>query len=231
MEKETLLKGFEQRVGVPDAQTGMCGDTGISGKTLDAFVESILPTITDDSSVDDAFYERHAGFLKAMGGQMRHEKAEFVKQHTSALHDGGNGGNGGNGGAGGSENRLMEKIKALEERLDASECTSRQKSLRGSVSAAGKTLKVTNEALWRDVAMSVPCNDDMDEEAFTKSVKSEYEKKLKSYMGEGQVPYHTSGGNGQGGNDKAYENAKEKREAFFNRMAKRHSPSAKANEK
>lgn len=77
MEKETLLTGLKKVLGEPTAE-GYIGDTGVSVRTLDAYAEALMPTITEESLNDD-FYSRHASVVKKMGGQMRHEKSEFIK--------------------------------------------------------------------------------------------------------------------------------------------------------
>lgn len=80
MDKETLLSKFKPSIGEPDANTQMYGDTGLSVRTLDTYLEAILPGITDDAIVTDDYVNTHVKILKSMGGQMRHEQSEFVKK-------------------------------------------------------------------------------------------------------------------------------------------------------
>lgn len=80
MEKETLLTGLKNVLGEPGTN-GYFGDTGVSTRTLDAYLDALLPTITSDEMVDDSFYQSQANVIKAMGGQMRFEQAEFARNY------------------------------------------------------------------------------------------------------------------------------------------------------
>ena len=142
MDKETLTSNFTKSIGEPDATTGMIGDTGLSGRTLDAYVENLLPSITDDDTVNDAFIETHVKFLKAMGGQMRHERSEFIKNHQPKPtdpkptdpkptepkpNDG--------------ESELEKRIKALEEERENERKNFLVKDLRGKVEQRAEGLR------------------------------------------------------------------------------------------
>lgn len=211
MEKETLLTGFNERLGNPDAN-GMYEQAGVSQRTLDAYVDGLLPTITDDAEVNDTFWERHVNFIKAMGGQMRHEKADFVKNYKPAPTPApapappadGNG----------EMAKLLERMEALENERKEEKRQLAVKGLRADVKAKAGAMNVSNKALWNDAVDLVECKDDMDAEAVAKEAKRIYEKKLKEYFGDGATPY---GGNG-GGGSASEEATKARREAFKKRM-------------
>mgnify|MGYP003457473655 CR=1 FL=1 len=82
MEKEELLSKLNPVIGNPD-DTGNYGELGISTRTLDAYVDAILPTLGE--SVTDEQINSHVTILKAMGGQLRHEKAEFAKNYKPTI--------------------------------------------------------------------------------------------------------------------------------------------------
>lgn len=212
MEKETLLTGFNERLGNPDAN-GMYDQVGVSQRTLETYVDGMLPTITDDAEVNDTFWERHVNFIKAMGGQLRHEKAEFVKGYkpapapaptptptpapTPAPA------------ADGELQKLMERMEAMENERKAEKQALAVKSLRMDAKGKAEAMNVSNKALWNDAVDLVEYKDDMDAEAMAKAAKVIYEKKLKDYFGDGAAPY---GGNAGGGGASGKE-----LDDFFNR--------------
>ena len=200
MEKETLLTGFNERLGNPDAQ-GMYAEAGVSQRTLDAYIDGVLPTIADDSEVNDTFWERHINFIKAIGGQMRHEKAEFAKNYkpaptppspqstpapqptpTSADK--------------GELHKLLERMEAMENERKEEKKQLAAKGLRMEAKAKADAMNVSNKALWNDAVDQTECKDGMDAEAVTQAAKALYERKLKEYFGEGATPYGSNAGGG-----------------------------------
>lgn len=154
MDKETLLSNFTKSIGEPDATTGMYGDTGISRRTMDVYIDNLLPRITDDNTVDAAFIESHVGFIKAMGGQMRHEQSEFAKNYKPNQQQPNN------ASPEGKDNEVLELLKGinkenkeLRERLDKQDQASSQKELREKVVAGLKAKGVDDEYVL-NVALS-----------------------------------------------------------------------------
>lgn len=196
MEKETLLTGLKKMLGEPGAN-GYFGDTGVTARTLDAYVDALLPTISSDDTVNDLFYQSHANVVKAMGGQMRHEQAEFVKNYKPQ--------GGGNGSDAASQNQppansggddLLKRLEAIEKERELERKTSIEKSLRERVINKASGLNVSNKALWEDVANLVPITEDMDESKLEEETKRLYESKLRAYSGDGATPYRGAGGSG-----------------------------------
>lgn len=218
MEKETLLTGFNERLGNPDAN-GMYDQVGVSQRTLETYVDGLIPTITDDSEVNDTFWERHISFIKAVGGQMRHEKAEFAKNYKpkpspapsstktppvpSATE-------------GGELAALIKRLETLENERKEEKSAQTVKELRKRAKDHSETLGVSNKALWRDAVDQADCKEGTSLDDLTKAAKHIYERKLKEYFGEGAVPYGDMGNGGAGGANE--EAAKTKREAFKKRM-------------
>lgn len=196
MEKETLLTGFKNLLGEPGAN-GYFGDTGVTARTLDAYVDALLPTIASDDAVNDSFYQSQLGVIKAMGGQMRYEQSEFVKnykpkegeppvpssQPNPTPVDHGN-------------DDLLKRLEAIEKEREQFKKTSFEKSLREKVINKAGSLNVSNKALWEDVAGMIPITDGMDESKLEEETKRLYESKLKAYNGDGAIPYRGVGGGG-----------------------------------
>lgn len=218
MEKETLLTGFNERLGNPDAN-GMYDQVGVSQRTLETYVDGLLPTIADDAEVNDTFWERHVNFLKAMGGQLRHEKAEFAKNYkpkaatppqvdtppdTSTPPEGD------------ELAALKKRLETLENERKEEKSAQTVKELRKRAKDHSETLGVSNKALWRDAVDQADCKEGTSLDDLTEAAKHIYERKLKEYFGEGTVPYGGMGNGGAGGANE--EAAKTKREAFKKRM-------------
>lgn len=211
MEKETLLSGFNQRIGNPDATTGMYGDTGVSGRTINAYLDTILPSITDDGMVTDAFYDSHVNILKAMGGQMRHEQSEFVKSYKPSPNNPNP-----NSNPASPESKWEERLKAIESERALEKKGVLIQGLRQGAFGKAAELKVSNKNLWEDAVRLVDYKDDMTAEDMVSKAKTVYEAKLKAYLGDGAVPY---GGEQKGGSPQvSSEEANAKREAFRQKM-------------
>lgn len=206
MEKETLLNGFNQRIGNPDAN-GMYSGIGVSARTLDVYIDNILQEITDDTSVNDDFYDKHVAFIKAMGGQMMHEKSEFIKGYKPQPQTP----------PAQQESEFKQWLAKFEKEQEESKKLLLVKELR--IDAAGKAdeLNVSNRSLWKDAVGMVEYKDDMTLDEMTTAAKTIYEKKLKEYLGEGVQPYGGNGGFGSGSTI-SEEAANERREAFKKRM-------------
>lgn len=207
MEKETLLTGLKKVLGEPTAE-GYIGDTGVSVRTLDAYAEALMPTITEESLNDD-FYSRHASVVKKMGGQMRHEKSEFIKTYKPDDH-------GGQPKETSDVNaEMMKRIEALEKEREQERKKAHVDGLIAEIQKKSDSLKVSHKNLWNDAVKMVEYKDGVSVENAIESAKKIYESKLKEYFGEGAVPY---GGHGNGGTTMSTEAAKLNREAFKKRM-------------
>ena len=195
MEKETLLTGLKKELGEP-AANGYLGDTGVTMRTLEKYAEAILPTITADEMVNDDFFKNHAAAIKAMGGQMRFEQSEFVKNYKPKPEEN----------LPPSPPAPNKEYKELKNRLDELEKarenerkTSEVKDMRAKIAKKAGELNVTNKHLWEDVTDMVPYTDGMDEASMETKVKELYEAKLKLYSGDGAQPYGGEFHGGSGG--------------------------------
>lgn len=192
MDKETLLTGFKKVLGEPQAN-GYIGDTGVTMRTLDKYVDAILPTITADDMVTEQFYQNQAAVVKAMGGQMRFEQAEFVKNYrpqpvnpnTPPAKPEPKPGENGN-------EDLLKRLEKLENERENDRKNFAVKEMRSEVLRKSGELKVSNKNLWEDAVKMVEYTDGMDAAAMEAKAKELYESKLKSYFGDGASPYGAS---------------------------------------
>jgi len=193
MDKETLLTGLKKVLGEPQAN-GYIGDTGVTMRTLDKYAEAILPTITADDMATEQFYRDQAAVVKAMGGQMRFEQADFVKNYKPqpgeppAAPEPNPGGNG--------NEDLLKRLEKLEKEREDDRKNSAVKEMRSEVLRKSGDLKVSNKNLWDDAVRMVRYVDGMDVQAMEAKAKELYESKLKSYFGDGASPYGTGKPNG-----------------------------------
>lgn len=213
MDKETLLSKLKPSMGEPNATTQMYETIGVSVRTLDSYADMILPGITDDAQVTEEFIKNHVNMLKAMGGQMRHEKSEFIKNYKPTTPP-----TPPTPPAGENEElkTLKESLEEIKNQLKGQRDSERVNALKNGVKEKSKALKVHNQALWDDVVNAAEVTEGMDAAALESAVKTAYEAKLKAYFGDGASPY---GGNNSGGNEE--EKTKDARNAFKERMRQR----------
>lgn len=211
MEKEILLSGFNEKIGNPD-ENGFIGETGISQRTLEAYVDSILPEIASDDMVNDSFYDRHVNFLKSVGGQLRHEKSEFVKKYkpqgqvkTTEQSKPGNE----------VVEQLLASNKELADQLkEAVKAVSDIKKERESEKAAEKTEMmfknamtvlrnkiesvggVVNDGVLSMAKMLTTLSEGMDDVALQAALQSNYESQYKAVFGNGSSPLISEGEKG-----------------------------------
>lgn len=200
MEKETLLNGLRSVIGEPDT-TGNYKELGITDRTLDAYLGAIAPTVGDD--VTDDFYQSQVSVLKAMGGQMRHEQAEFVKSYKGGspappepkkddtsvteppayfkeLSD--------------SIKTLLDENKALKGRLDEIDKTNVQSRLKGQVLEQMREAGANDDYVLETTMRGVEFDVTKSVEELTKEHLARYDKEFKNCRGEGVVPRETVGG-------------------------------------
>lgn len=190
MDKETLLTGFKKVLGEPQAN-GYIGDTGVTMRTLDKYLDAILPTITADDMVTEQFYQNQAAVVKAMGGQMRFEQADFVKNYRPQQVNPNTPPAEPKPGENGNED-LLKRLEKLEKERENDRKNFAVKEMRSEVLRKSGELKVSNKNLWEDAVKMVEYTDGMDAAAMEAKAKELYESKLKSYFGDGASPYGAS---------------------------------------
>lgn len=114
MEKEQILSEMVAKL----------GKTSLSQRTISGYVEGNLPT--DGVEPDDAYWQKHVGFLKSLDGNFSHDVAhavdEFKKNYKADPPGGDDGGSkSDSGNAGSRDDTLLKRLEAMEERLKESE--------------------------------------------------------------------------------------------------------------
>ena len=108
MEKEQILSEMVAKL----------GKTSLSQRTISGYVEGNLPT--DGVEPDDAYWQKHVGFLKSLDGNFSHDVAhavdEFKKSYKADGTDSGDrgtkgGSNDDSGNAGSHEDALLKRLK------------------------------------------------------------------------------------------------------------------------
>lgn len=212
MKKEELLTKIQKAIGEPDTN-GDYVNVGISKRTLDAYVDAVLPSLGED--VSDKVIDLHVDIIKAMGGQLRHEKAEFAKNYKptvepkkepqepkkepTELKNG-------------SEvEKLLEQLNELKTRFDNQEKSSKQERLREKVIAGMKGKNATDEYVLKTCMKNVQLDDSKTVDDLVDECLGLYDAEYKECRS-GNEPPRT--GNNAGGSDKDID-------SFFEEMKKR----------
>lgn len=199
MEKEALLTSIQSIIGNPDAD-GNYGETGISQRTLDSYLDGILPTLGEEVSED--VLKAHAGILKSIGGQIRHEKAEFVKNYkpdtkpnevtppqepNKEILD--------------ALAKIQADNKALQERLDRQDKEKEQKGLMEKVMAGLKAKNATDEYVLKNAMRGVVFDTKKSVEQLVEDSLKLYDAEYTAARGAGAAPRQAGAGGGGGNSD------------------------------
>lgn len=196
MEKESLISKLRERLGT----------TKISDKTLDVYVTNILPAITSDEMVNDAFLDSHKNILSAIAGQISHEAAEEINRYKSEYPRT----------TGNPKPEQSEDLKAVLKRLDDLEKEQkdktdreRQRALMENVKAGMKAKGADDDYVLRNALRGVELDETKSVDELVESYLSNYDREYREARGSGAEP--RSGGHGGSGSDKTLDN-------FFDRM-------------
>lgn len=191
MEKEQLLSELKSKLGT----------TSLSERTLSEYVGNVLPTITSDEQVNDAFYVAHVGILKSMEGQLNKDVADRVKSARSEWEknhptptpnpnpnptDPKN-----------EPNKELEEMKsmiaAMQQKLDAADKAKLSSELLANVKSAMKAKGATDEAvmLYTFKGESIDTTKSVDE--LTESYLKTYDANYKTLRGDGASPRNGDG--------------------------------------
>lgn len=189
---------------------GKVGETGLSQRTVMAYVESHLPSEGVEPS--EEYFAKAESFLKSIAGQYNHDVAnqvnEFKKNYAPTpepkkVEE--------------PKNDVLDFMKSeieklKEEFLKAKQITSADK-MRQEVLNKKEELKVRNANLWDDAVEMVKITEGADVNAVFASAKEIYESKMKRYYGDGAKPYgstENSAGSVQEANKKLREEYQKK---------------------
>lgn len=213
MKKEELLEGLKAEIGNPDAE-GNYGETGLSQRSVESYVENVmLPSVGAAEKVEDGYYKSQAEFLKSIGGQLRHEKAEFAKNYKPSPEPGKR-----TDGANDDMKALLEKIeklsesnKKLEEKFAAGESMRKKAELLKKVESAMKGKGASNAYVLKNVLKGAEIDAEKSVDEITEALLKQYDAELAEASGDGAVP-RNGGGGGKGGSAA---------DGYFKRKAKR----------
>lgn len=191
MEKEQLLSELKSKLGT----------TGLSERTLSEYVGNLLPTITSDEQVNDAFYVAHVGILKSMEGQLNKDVADRVKsarsewektRQTPTTNPNPNPTDPKN-----EPNKELEEMKsmiaAMKQKLEAADKAKLSSELLANVKSAMKAKGATDEAvmLYTFKGESIDTTKSVDE--LTESYLKTYDANYKTLRGDGASPRNGDG--------------------------------------
>lgn len=217
MKKEELLTKIQEVIGEPDAN-GNYVDAGISERTLDVYLDSILPTL-DGYNAEDVV-NAQVNIIKSMGGQLRHEKAEFVKNYKPVVKK-----------QEGNEEQeehqeqeqddesadalgikeMLKQLTELKNRFDEQEKSSKQERLREKVIAGMRSKNASDDYVLRTCMKGVQLDDSKSVDDLVEECLGLYDAEFKDCRS-GNEPPRT--GNNAGGENKDID-------AFFEDMKKR----------
>lgn len=193
MDKETLLTEFGTRLGETDSE-GNYTQSGISARTLDTYVEQILPTVGEE--VDDNFYTTHVAILNTMGGQMRKQIADAIKaaqkqqpkpeQPTKTDSQ-----------SGSEDNELKEltaTVKSLTERLNAQEKAQKVAENLTQLKALLKEQGATDEYVLRNTLRGYTLPEGKEPKDVVEDVLKAYDNEMRECRGDGAAPRTGNGG-------------------------------------
>ena len=191
MEKEQLLSELKSKLGT----------TSLSERTLSEYVGNVLPTITSDEQVNDAFYVAHVGILKSMEGQLNKDVADRVKSARSEwekTHQTPTPNHNPNSTDQKDEtNKELEEMKsmiaAMQQKLDAADKAKLSSELLANVKSAMKAKGATDEAvmLYTFKGESIDTTKSVDE--LTESYLKTYDANYKTLRGDGASPRNGDG--------------------------------------
>ena len=191
MEKELLVSKLKEKI----------GSTNVSDKTISAYVEAVMPTITSDEMVNDTFLASHASVVKVMGGQISHDASVEINKYTeqNKIDDKGQNGTEGLDAIQSMLEEIKNENQALRERLDKKDSEALKAGLVKKV-MEGMKAKGANDAYVLKKAMQgvdIDVSKSVDE--LVETYLPLYDNEYKEARGDGEPPRSsTSGGKAKG---------------------------------
>lgn len=193
--------------------TRRAGNTGLSQRTINDYVSAFLPE--PGTEPDEAYWTKHVGIIKSLGGNYSHDVADKVNEFKRTYNPNHEPNKDVKPQDDNPNKALLERLSALEAKVTGRDENEKMDALRNGVIEKAPELKVTNVALWKDVAGLVEIPDGSTHDSLLDSVKKLYESKLKLYSGDGAMPY---GGPKKPGNSVDQKEANDRREKFMAKM-------------
>lgn len=182
MEKEQILSEITTRI----------GKTSLSQRTLTDYVNRNLPS--EGTEPDDAFWEKHVGFLKSLDGNFSHDVSTQVEEFKKNYKPNQQQAN--ETTQEGKDNEVLELLKGiknenkeLRERLDRQDQAKSQSELREKVIAGMKAKGVNDEYVLNTTLTKygeLDSKKSVDE--LVESILPVYDKEYSACRGNGAVP-------------------------------------------
>lgn len=208
MEKETLLSKLRAKIGNPDDKGFY--KNGVSDRTLNTYVDVVCAGVPDDAT--DASIGELIKVVDAMGGQMRHQVAETVKEVAPQSNgDSNSGGNNPNTGGGDDVlSQILLELKSVRQenneikaRLENSEKGKTLSEYRSSLIQAMKLKGADKDAVIEVALGGVELDTTKNVEEVVDSYLGLYDKQYARFYGEGESPRQVEG-NGSGSKNDEY---------------------------
>ena len=182
MEKEQILSEITTRV----------GKTSLSQRTLTDYVNRNLPA--EGTEPDDAFWEKHVGFLKSLDGNYSHDVSTQVEEFKKNYKPNQQQAN--DTTQEGKDNEVLELLKSiknenkeLRERLDRQDQVKSQSELREKVIAGMKAKGVNDEyVLTTTLTKHGELDSKISVDELVDSLLPVYDKEFSACRGNGAVP-------------------------------------------
>lgn len=182
MKKEQILSEITTRL----------GKTSLSQRTLADYVNRNLPT--EGTEPDDAFWEKHVGFLKSLDGNFSHDVSTQVEEFKKSYKPNQQSAN--DTSQEGKDNEVLELLKGiknenkeLRERLDRQDQAKMQSELREKVVAGMKAKGINDEyVLNTTLAKHGELDAKKSVDELVESLLPAYDKEFSACRGNGAVP-------------------------------------------
>lgn len=193
MEKELLISKLKEKVGT----------TNVSDVTIGAYVDAILPTITSDEIVNDAFLDAHANVIKVTGGQISHDASieinRYKEEHPVQKDQGGKGGEETPAGLEtvmAKLDEIQKENQTLKERIDNSETEMQREELKKKVIEGMKAKGANDAYVLKNVMRDAEIDTKKEVKDLIDSYLDLYDKEYKEARGDGDAPRRSRGTGG-----------------------------------
>lgn len=187
MEKELLISKLKENIGT----------TNISDKTMDVYATSILPTITSDEMVNDAFLAAHGNVLKTMAGQISHDASVEInrykeehpvnvdtkKEDQSRVT---------------VDQEILDRLQKLENQHKEREEKARKEELKRQVMEGMKAKGANDSYVLKNALRDVDIDVTKSVDELVDSLLPNYDKEYKEARGDGGTPRSSQDGGTSG---------------------------------
>lgn len=181
MDTEKILSQIKEKI----------GKTNLDDRTITEYISLHLP---EGAEPDDNFYRVAIATFKSFDGDFSHKVGNTVKEQVAAkIEEFKKNNRSATSSAEDTppkkDDELIKRLEALERAYEQEKKINTINSLRNEVKSKADSLKVARKALWDDIVSTIEVPDGATADSLLDSVKPAYEAKLRSYLGDGAIPY------------------------------------------